>query len=166
VSVLSAQSIRQLVTKGWPLVEPFSDRNTQNGMSYGLSSAGYDIRVDNDYDIGPGQFQLAASVEHFHVRGDILGIVHDKSSWARQGLTVQNTVLEPGWKGYLTLELTNHSNNRIILHKGDPIAQIVFHWLDDATMQPYSGKYQDQEQGPQQARFEFEVPYKAEGDGW
>jgi len=82
---------------------------------------------------------------------DLLGVVHDKSSWARRGLTVQNTVIEPGWRGFLTLELTYHGDADLALHQGDPIAQIVFHRLDMATVQPYDGKYQDQAPGPQEA---------------
>lgn len=124
-------------------------------MSYGLSSAGYDIRSIATISVPAGGFILAGAMEMFKLRGDIIGFVHDKSTWARRGLVVQNTVLEPGWKGFLTLELTNHSQEEVTVNEGDPIAQIVFHWLDDMTMQPYFGKYQNQEQGPQQARFEF-----------
>jgi dCTP deaminase len=82
---------------------------------------------------------------------DVIGFVHDKSSWARKGLAVQNTVIEPGWRGYLTLELTNHGRDALEITEGDPIAQIVFHYLDALTEQPYVGKYQDQGYGPQRA---------------
>ncbi len=82
---------------------------------------------------------------------NVMGIVHDKSSWARKGLTVQNTVIEPGWAGFLTLELTYHGESELFVHYGDPIAQIVFHRLDEITEQPYIGKYQNQERGPQEA---------------
>jgi dCTP deaminase len=83
---------------------------------------------------------------------DILGVVHDKSSWARRGLTVQNTLIEPGWRGFLTLEITNHSHESIVLKRGMAIAQVVFHRLDEAAERPYSGKYQGQGPGPQEAR--------------
>ena len=85
---------------------------------------------------------------------DVMGVVHDKSSWARRGLTVQNTVIEPGWRGYLTLELVYHGEGELILCYEDPIAQIVFHRLDEITDQPYTGKYQNQAYGPQEAREE------------
>jgi dCTP deaminase len=100
---------------------------------------------------------------------DVIAFVNDKSSWARQGLAVQNTVIEPGWRGYLTIELSNHlpcslmpgereqhsyDGNTIHIFRGDPIAQIVFHKLDYPTEKPYEGKYQDQEAGPQKARLE------------
>jgi dCTP deaminase len=85
---------------------------------------------------------------------DVIGFVHDKSTLARFGIAVQNTVIEPGWTGILTIELTNHSDEFLWLTAGQPIAQIVFHELDAPTERPYSGKYQNQEAGPQAARFE------------
>lgn len=83
---------------------------------------------------------------------DVIGVVHDKSSWARRGLAVQNTVIEPGWRGFLTLELTNHGTRKLHIPKGCPIAQIVFHRLDEPAARPYDGRYQDQPPGPQPAR--------------
>jgi dCTP deaminase len=69
----------------------------------------YDVRITCcDAVISPGQFMLAATIERFQMPDDLMGIVHDKSTWARRGLVVQNTVIAPGWHGYLTLELTNH----------------------------------------------------------
>ena len=79
-----------------------------------------------------------------------MGIVHDKSTWARRGLVVQNTVIEPGWHGYLTRsKLTNHGPDALSLQMAMLIAQIVFHRLEEATEQPYDGKYQNQPSGPQ-----------------
>jgi dCTP deaminase len=78
----------------------------------------------------------------------VCGIVHDKSSWARRGLAVQNTVIEPGWRGFLTLELTNHGDEVLEIEAGSPIAQILFHWIDHPPENLYSGKYQDQRPGP------------------
>lgn len=166
--ILSGQSIRE---RG--IFTPFSERAKQRGMSYGLSQAGYDVRIDlrnvtgialgrregtqcEDWSVTlePGAFLLAATIEHFDMPGDVVGIVHDKSTWARQGLAVQNTVCEPGWRGYLTIELTNHGRTPIVIHQGDPIAQIVLHLTDRSVERPYDGKYQDQERGPQSARFE------------
>lgn len=148
--IASAQTLRRLRP-----VEPFSERTTFCGMSYGVSAAGYDVRTAEGHKLAPGAFTLASTVERFTMPDTLLGIVHDKSTWARMGIAVQNTVIEPGWAGYLTLELTNHSDTEIWIPEGSPIAQIVFHLLDQATDQPYQGKYQNQEAGPQQARFEF-----------
>lgn len=170
--ILSAQTIlkRKIITPAQP-------RTVIRGRTFGLSAAGYDVRVDfsqgrysarqmcrnnpnpqrsDGPPIKDGDFLLAATMEHFNMPDDVMGIVHDKSSWARQGLCVQNTVIEPGWRGHLTLELTYQGPGdcMVTLIHGDPIAQIVFHLLDEPTVYPYSGKYQDQEPGPQEVRFE------------
>ena len=151
--ILSAQSIRTRLMQG--LLSPWCERQVAwNGMSFGLSAAGYDITVAQSHAIRVGGFVLASSVERFYMPNDLIAFVHDKSTWARKGLAVQNTVIEPGWSGYLTLELTNHSDMPIYINAGDPIAQIVFQLLDEPTEKPYRGKYQNQEWGPQDARFE------------
>ncbi len=176
MTVLSAQSI---IGRG-NMVSPLIERTERRGMTYGISAAGYDVRVSFEglgytmtkfqqprvvwspgglevmpVHMEPGKtFMLAATMEEFTMPDDVMGIVHDKSSWARRGLAVQNTVIEPGWRGYLTLELTYHgpANEELIVQHGDPIAQIVFHQLDAPTLFPYVGKYQDQGPGPQEAR--------------
>lgn len=141
--ILSAQSIR----KRRP-VEPFHERTAHHGMTYGLSSAGYDVRIRERVVLRPGDFSLASTVERFTMPNDLLARVADKSSWARKGLTVQNTVVEPGWAGFLTLELANHGPNTLKIEAGLPIAQIIFELLDEPTEQPYSGKYQNQPPEP------------------
>ena len=150
--ILAAQDIIR-----YNIISPCVQRTVEHGMSYGVSAAGYDVRVEFDdkgqYDshrLNPGEFMLASTIERFDMPDFLLGIVHDKSSWARRGLAVQNTVIEPGWSGYLTLELTNHSPSYIIIKRGMPIAQIVFHVLSQPTDRPYSGKYQAQKRGPQE----------------
>ena len=110
--ILSAQTIRKLKP-----ITPFHERTKEFGMSYGLSAAGYDIRIAEDTNVMFENFCLASSLEHFNMPDDVLAYVKDKSTWARQGLAVQNTVIEPGWKGYLTLELTNHSYKILELKK-------------------------------------------------
>lgn len=144
--ILSGQTIRKIRP-----VEPFFERTVRNGMSYGLSSAGYDIRCDQDLVLYSRDFVLASSVEYFDMPSNVLGIVHDKSTWARRGVTVQNTIIEPGWKGHLTLEIANHSRRLVCVMKGDPIAQIVFHFTDEDVEAPYTGKYQNQGSAPQEA---------------
>lgn len=164
--ILSGQSIRRL-----GILDPCADRTEANGLSFGLGPAGYDLRlVLGEWDgskvitprfedergrftyLQPGEFTLAAAVEHFAMPSDILGIVHDKSSLARRGLSVFNTVIEPGWNGHLTLELSNKGPELLRLDEGQAIAQVVFHRLDEAAERPYDGKYQNQGYGPQAAR--------------
>jgi dCTP deaminase len=152
--ILPAREIRRRCIPPTPMIWPFVDRSVIRGMSYGLSPASYDIRIAQSLTIGPGEFALASTLEQFRVPLDVLIVVHDKSSWARRGLAVQNTVFDPGWRGYATLELTNHSKSSLTILAGDPIAQVVCHLLTEPTTQPYAGQYQDQEAGPQPARNE------------
>lgn len=166
--ILSGQSI---LLRG-PIVNP--QPRTEVGVAgvnrttYGVGPAGYDLRLDgisherDDWDgtvetaltfwLQPGQFVLASAMEEFRMPDDLLGVVHDKSTWARRGLAVQNTVIEPGWRGFLTLELTNHGKEPLFLEHGVGICQVIFHVLDQPAAEPYNGKYQDQEAGPQVAR--------------
>lgn len=62
----------------------------------GVGPAGYDVRIDQAVTLRPGDFALAATMEHFNMHTDLLAIVHDKSTWVRRGLACQNTVIEPG----------------------------------------------------------------------
>lgn len=148
MTVLSAQSIRKLCSKPDSMVTPFYERRIENGMSFGLSAAGYDVRCREPVLLKPHGFSLASTIERFCIPTTIMAGVADKSTWARRGLAVQNTILEPGWSGYLTLELTNHGPDELLIEAGDPIAQIIFHWLDEETDRSYRGKYQGQGPGP------------------
>ncbi len=149
--LLSSTTYRGMIT-------PFRSKYLREGLSGGLGPAGYDIALALDphrYDEGrvtlrAGGFLLAATVERFSMPVDVMGIVHDKSTLARQGIALQNTVIEPGWRGYLTLEITNHSAYAFTLVDKQPIAQVVFHRVEGA--EPYDGSYQDQGAGPQPAR--------------
>lgn len=151
MTILSGQTIRRL-----NIVEPMRERYVDsNGNSAGLSIAGYDITADDNVDLMSGGFILSSTVEKFIMPNNVVGVVHDKSSLARKGLAVQNTILEPGWRGYLTLELSNHSAYWIRLVAGSAIAQVIFHLLDEPAEKSYDGKYQNQERMPVAARKEI-----------
>jgi dCTP deaminase len=145
--IIPAQILRKIKP-----VEPFCERTQHGGMTYGLGPAGYDVRIAETVTVGTERFVLASTVERFNLPNDVLAQVCDKSTWARRGVAVQNTIIEPGWRGHLTIELTNHSDTPIEIKVGDPIAQIIFFRLEQPTELPYSGRYQDQERGPQGAR--------------
>lgn len=145
-----------------------------NGLSYGLAESGYDIRIkqevhyypptvnhplglvitrDGAYDLRKhGSFTLASSVEQFNMPTDLVGKVLDKSTYARQGLSLFNTNIEPNWRGFLTLELRFCGYDEVHIPAGSPIAQIMFEELTDAAS--YNGKYQDQLDMPVKAVFE------------
>ena len=109
------------------------------------------MRIAQDVIVRQGDFTLASTLEHFAMPNDVLGHGADKSTWARRGLAAQNTIIEPGWRGFLTLELTNHGAEVISIKAGTPIAQIIFHRLEASAERPYAGKYQDQENCPVEA---------------
>lgn len=143
---------------------------SKHGVSYGLGEAGYDIRIKQDitfyrlFGLIPmvkvvdgnqvsrhfGKFTLASAIEKFNMSPSCVAIVHDKSTWARRALSVFNTVIEPGWKGYLTLELVYHGRKKLHIPAGSGIAQVLFHLVQEPAN--YNGKYQNQENKPVAAR--------------
>lgn len=165
MSELSAQSIRARclnpdgTLRDDALIEPFHERTVQEGRTFGLSGAGYDVRIRDRAVLGIGgygksRFVLASTIERFRVPNDLVMDIMDKSTNIRTGLSVQNTRAEPGWQGYLTLELFNMAESVIVIPAGTPIAQVTFRTLDEPTEQPYAGKYQNQKDGPQAAIWE------------
>jgi dCTP deaminase len=148
-----------------------TQKHRVHGVSHGLAEAGYDIRLKQDIKFFPkegivslrhdeyhvpietkGRFVLASAIEEFDMPADLVGVVHDKSTWARQGVSVFNTVIEPGWKGFLTLEIVFHGQDRVHLPAGAGIAQVLFHKLSEPA--EYSGKYQNQADKPVESKWE------------
>lgn len=156
--------------KAAPIKDMESTKIKRNGVSYGLGEAGYDIRIKQDILFQPqistviitdvtgvpehqvGRFALASAIEEFQMPTNLLGHVADKSTWARKGLSVFNTIIEPGWKGFLTLELVYHGQEELIIPAGSGIAQVVFHEV--ACDAQYQGKYQNQRNEPVPSRFQ------------
>jgi dCTP deaminase len=136
-----------------PLRPMLDSKNKVHGVTRGLGEAGYDIAVAQDICLHPfKRFTLASSVEKFDMPDDLVGIVHDKSTHARRGLSVFNTVLECGWKGFLTLELVYHGWGILRIPAGSGIAQVVFHQVTDPIR--YQGRYNNQPARPVAAIFE------------
>lgn len=146
--ILSGTTIRALC-----IVAPFSERTLRAGMSYGVGPAGYDVRVAEPIALAPGEFRLYSVVEHLTMPNDVIGVTHDKSTLIRLGIALQNSVIEPGWRGHLTVEVSNHGRRFFELPPGSPIAQIVFH-RTDRECEPYNGKYNGQGPAPVEAIFE------------
>lgn len=122
-----------------------------HGVSYGKTEAGADIRIKQDVLLHPlRRFTLASSVEEFDMPKRLMGVVHDKSSNIRRGLFVGNSILEPGWKGFLTLELLYVGWRPFRIKAGTGIAQVIFHEL--AERADYgAGKYANQPDRPVEA---------------
>ena len=138
------------------LIEPFQESLVREGkISYGLSSYGYDFRVDRKYKIfqgegsalidaknpdstlfrdfegtscviAPGSFILAQSVEYFRIPRDILTICVGKSTYARCGILVNVTPFEPEWEGHVTISLSNTGSAPVKIYSGEGIAQVIF----------------------------------------
>jgi len=150
------------------IVTPCAERRTFRGKSYGLSSCGYDVRAElagvqdprvitpdgEGIIVEPGQSVQVGIMEHFSLPPGVVGIVKDKSTWSRQGLFVAQAVLEPGWRGFLSLRVANHGDDPLAIVQGEPIAQVIFMQIDVVPQNTYSGKYQGQQRGPQGPRFE------------
>jgi len=159
-----------------PLISPFVERGISNGRSYGLSACSYDVRIDKGLILWPAYARfidwflrlifwrnklprfygctLASTIERFIFPDDVCGHVRDKSSLARRFVSVFNTHFDPGFEGYATIEIVNHSWSPVEFQDGDPLCQFVFQSLDEPTIYPYRGKYFNQERGPQEARYE------------
>jgi dCTP deaminase len=158
-------------------IEPYAPAQSRPGMiSYGLSSYGYDVRVgskfkiftnvygevvdpkrfsskafvDIDADtcvIPPNSFALAETVEYFEIPRDILAICLGKSTYARCGIIVNITPLEPEWRGKITIEISNTTPLPARIYANEGIAQILFVRADQVCKVSYAdkkGKYQDQ----------------------
>jgi len=153
--LLSDREIAALANADPPLIAPFVPRQ-EGKPSYGLGSFGYDIRLgsrflvplggvdalldpvnlpqdqfrevvaEETFDLAPHANVLAESVEVLDMPDDVMSLVFGKSTYARCGLIVNVTPLEPGWRGKLTLSLINASPLPLRLHIGQGIAQIVF----------------------------------------
>src|SRR5437764_7039026 len=137
-------------------IEPFAESAARPGMiSYGVSSYGYDVRVgrhfkvftnalcavvdpknfdrasfvdiEGDYClIPPNSFALAETVEYFEIPRDILSICVGKSTYARCGIIVNVTPLEPEWRGRVTIEISNATPLPAKIYASEGIAQIIF----------------------------------------
>lgn len=156
--ILSAKTISEL-----GILTPCLEKYKVSGVSGGLSYCGYDIALKQSLEISSGGFVLGSSVERFKMPLDVVGTQHDKSTWARKGIAVQATVVEPGWEGWLTIEISNHGPTTVEIPAGTPIAQILFHKIDVAT-EGYSGKYQNQKDAPQEAILDQETDLSRPSD--
>lgn len=160
------------------MIEPFVEAQVRDDVvSYGLSSYGYDIRVASEYKIftnvnnaiidpkhfdpqsfvdytgnsciiPPNSFVLARTVEYFRIPRSTLAICVGKSTYARCGLIVNVTPLEPEWEGYLTLEISNTTPLPARVYSNEGVAQLLFFESDEACEISYAdrkGKYQNQQ---------------------
>jgi len=147
------------------MIVPFAEEQVGRGVvSYGVSSYGYDIRggggVKNfteknvvDFKGGvcivpPNSFALARTIEYFNMPDNVLAICLGKSTYARCGIIVNVTPFEPGFKGHITIEISNTTPLPAKIYANEGIAQVLFIEGDEPCEVTYAdkkGKYQAQE---------------------
>jgi dCTP deaminase len=169
----------QQMAKQRRMIEPYADQRRRKGkISFGASSYGYDFRLSDEYKmpdfssikaldpkkmeqvhfrdycgrtclIPPNSFVLGRSLEYFRIPRDVIVICQGKSTYARSGVIVNVTPLEPEWEGYITLALVNAAPVPAKIYSGEGIAQIIFIRAEAECVTSYSdrkGKYQAQQQ--------------------
>ncbi|MCH2548326.1 MAG: dCTP deaminase [Alphaproteobacteria bacterium] len=165
------------MAKEHQMIEPFVENlNRDNVISYGVSSYGYDARVANEFKIftnvdsatvdpkafsdksfvtretdvciiPPNSFALARTVEYFRIPRDTLVICLGKSTYARCGIIVNVTPLEPEWEGHVTLEFSNTTPLPAKIYANEGVCQFLFLKGDEICEVSYGdrkGKYQGQ----------------------
>ena len=167
---------RQALEKG--MIKPFEDRQVRKGgISFGLSSYGYDIRIADEFKIftninttivdpkafdprsfvdyqgevaliPPNSFALGRSVEYFKIPRNVLTICVGKSTYARCGIITNVTPFEPEWEGYVTLEISNTNPLPAKIYANEGIAQVLFFESDEACETSYADR-QGKYQGQQ-----------------
>ena len=116
-----------------------------------------EVKPDEPFILHPGEFVLGSTLERVGIPNDLVARLEGKSSLGRLGLLIHSTAgyVDPGWDGYLTLELSNVANLPITLYPGMKIGQISFFMLTTEAEVPYGAagnKYQGQ-RGPTPSRF-------------
>jgi dCTP deaminase len=176
MAIRSDRWIRQMAVEHG-MIEPFEAKQVREGViSYGVSSFGYDVRVAHEFKvftdvfsvvvdpknfdprsfvdiegdhciIPPNSFALARTLEYFRIPKDVLVVCLGKSTYARCGIIVNVTPLEPEWEGFLTLEISNTTPLPAKIYANEGIAQLLFFQGDEAPEVTYAmrkGKYQGQ----------------------
>ncbi len=175
--ILSDKWIRN-ETRHTRMIEPFVEGQKREGcISYGLSSYGYDARVSDEFKIftnvnsslvdpkefdpdsfidrktdvciiPPNSFALARTVEYFRIPRDVLVICLGKSTYARCGIIVNVTPLEPEWEGHVTLEFSNTTPLPAKIYANEGACQFLFLKGNEPCETSYSdrsGKYMGQQ---------------------
>ena len=135
MTVLSDAEIEELISGGSLIVTPF-DPECLNG-------AGYDLRVAGEVAIPAGRHGLVATLERVELGPDLAGIMHIRSSLARSGIIASLALIDPGFRGQLTISLYNGGTNVLMMRPGDRFVQVTFHRLGMKTTHLYRGRYQD-----------------------
>ena len=176
MTILSDKWIKEMA-KTNDMISPFENNQVRdNKISYGLSSFGYDARVSNEFKIftninseivdpknfkqnnfiskkgdeciiPPNSFVLSSTVEYFRIPNDVMVICLGKSTYARCGIIVNVTPLEPSWEGNVTLEFSNSTPLPAKIYANEGAAQFIFlkgNEKPEITYADRNGKYMKQ----------------------
>ncbi len=133
--ILSSDEIRKRLSAGSGLViRPYSDACQQ--------PASYDLRVEEAVSLPAGRCTLVHSLEWVEIPPDLAATLRCRSSFARRGVLLGGGFVDPGFRGQLTLSLSNMGGEEIRLHPGDRVVQMILHQVAGG-IQLYEGRYQD-----------------------
>jgi len=108
-----------------------------------LNPAGIDLQVDRGVLLNPRRQKLVATMERVELSENLMGILHIRSSLAREGILASLALVDPGFKGQLTVSLYNAGDRWVRLRKGERFIQLSLFRLGTPALHTYSGNYQN-----------------------
>ena len=132
---LSDSEIRDALAEKNLIITPFDETS--------LNPAGYDLRLSADAVLGPSEHRLVATIERVELDSGLVGILHIRSSLAREGILASLALVDPGFKGQLTISLSNTGSKMIQLKAGERFVQLTVLRLGKRAAVPYEGRYQN-----------------------
>jgi dCTP deaminase len=108
-----------------------------------LNPAGYDLRLSTGAVLGPSEHRLVATMERVELDNGLVGILHLRSSLAREGILASLALVDPGFRGQLTISLSNVGKRMIQLKAGERFVQLTVLRLGKRAASAYEGRYQD-----------------------
>ena len=132
---LSDSEIRDALAEKTLIIAPFDEAS--------LNPAGYDLRLSADVALGPSEHRLVATIERVELDSGLVGILHIRSSLAREGILASLALVDPGFKGQLTISLSNTGSKTIQLKAGERFVQLTVLRLGKRAATPYEGRYQN-----------------------
>lgn len=172
---MGVKNDRWILEKGKEIFSPFEKELVKAGViSYGVGSYGYDIRLGKEFlvpegnytldpkgennfrkviadivKLPPHRFVLGKSFEYVKIPRETIALCTGKSTYARCGILINITPLEPEWEGYITIAISNIGSRSVYLYSGEGIAQVIFFSGEEVCRISYrdrKGKYQKQKE--------------------
>ena len=151
------------------MIEPFAESQIRKGISYGVSSYGYDFRIDDKFkvfigndqgvmdpkaqehnqfqdftgdicEVPPNSYVLGQTIEYFRIPRDVITTCFGKSTYARCGIFLHVTPFEPEWEGHATIAISNSTRFPARVYAGEGIGQLLFHGVDEICATSYADK--------------------------